>query len=49
MALSRNLCDFAPGANELASDARKIPRRPAKVMMGYHYARGKKHAPKFRR
>jgi hypothetical protein len=49
MALRRNLCDFAPRANELASDTRKIPWRPAKVMMGHHHARGKKYAPKFRR
>jgi hypothetical protein len=45
MAMGRNLCEFAPGAKKLASDARKIPRRPAEIMIGHHNTSRKKHAP----
>ena len=35
---------LSPGMRHLPNDPRKISRRPAKIVMGYHHARGRKSA-----
>ena len=45
MALRGDLDCLPAGALQLANDARKISRRPPKIVMGYHHARGRKSAP----